>query len=61
MFDEDFLPKKKPAGVTRNLVDMSVSELEDYIAELKAEIKRTEDDIVCKKASQAAAASVFKS
>ena len=60
MLEEDFLPQKQP-GKRKNLVDMSVSELEDYIEELKAEIKRAEEDIKKKKASRDAAASIFKS
>lgn len=61
MFDEEFKPRKKPGFEKRNLVDMSVFEIEEYIAELKEEIKRAEGDIAKKKASQAAAANVFKS
>ncbi len=60
MFDEE-LPKPKTEGFPRNFENMSVSELEDYIGELKAEISRAEEDIAKKKASQEAAASVFKS
>lgn len=60
MFDED-LPKKKPAEFPRNLVDMSVSELDEYIAALKAEIARAEADQAKKRDSQAAAAAFFKS
>ena len=60
MFDED-LPKKKPEGeFPRNLENMSVGELEDYIADLQAEIKRVEADMKKKKESHAAAASIFK-
>lgn len=60
MFDEE-LPKPKTAEFPRNLENMSVSELEDYITELKEEIGKAEADITKKKASQDAAASVFKS
>jgi uncharacterized small protein (DUF1192 family) len=60
MFDDD-RPKPKTQPFPRNLVDMSVAELQEYIGELQAEITRTEADIAKKKASQAAAASVFKS
>ncbi|HBR67980.1 MAG TPA: DUF1192 domain-containing protein [Rhodospirillaceae bacterium] len=60
IFDED-LPKPKTAGFPRNFANMSIGELEDYIGELKAEIARAEGDIVKKKASQEAAASIFKS
>jgi len=59
MFDEE-LPKPKTEGFPRNLENMSVAELEDYIAEMKAEIERVEGDIAKKKASEDAAASVFK-
>lgn len=60
MFDEELDPKtKKPKP--RNLGQMSISELQDYITDLKAEITRVEGDIEKKKASQAAAAAIFKS
>lgn len=60
MFDEELDPKtKKPKP--RNLSQMSISELKDYIEDLKAEIARVETDIEKKKASQAAANSIFKS
>lgn len=59
MFDEE-LPKPKTAEFPRNLDNMSVSELEDYITDLKDEIEKVEADIAKKKASQDAAASVFK-
>lgn len=61
MFEEE-LPKKKPSGeFPRNLDGMSISELQDYILDLKSEIERVEGDISKKKASQDAAASIFKS
>lgn len=60
MFDED-LPRKKPEGTfPRNLENMSVHELEEYIQALKAEIERVESDIAKKRASQEAASSIFK-
>ena len=61
MFDEEFLPKKKLGFEKRKLVDMSISELKDYIAELHEEVARAEEDIKKKNASIAAAASIFKS
>jgi uncharacterized small protein (DUF1192 family) len=61
MFDEEFKPRKKPGFEKKNLVDMSIDEIEEYIGDLKAEIQRSQDDIVKKKASIAAAASIFKS
>ncbi len=60
MFDEEFKPKKKPGFEKRTLTDMSVFEIEEYIGALKEEIKRAENDIIKKKATQAAAASFFK-
>ncbi len=60
MFDDD-RPKAKPEMVfPRNIVDLSVSELNDYVIELKEEIIRVSCDIKKKKASQDAAASFFK-
>ncbi len=59
MFDD--LPAPKPDNnFPRNLENMSVEELEDYIIELEEEITRAKDDIGKKKASRDAAASVFK-
>ncbi len=60
MFDEE-LPKPKTKDFPRNLENMSIEELADYVEELKAEIARVEEDRAKKKASQEAAASVFKS
>ena len=60
MFDEE-LPKKKPEGeFPRNLENMSVDDLEEYIGELRNEIARVEMDTEKKKASRDAADSVFK-
>ena len=61
MFD-DLEPVKKSSGdFPRNLENMSVDELQEYITEMRAEITRVEADIEKKKASAAAANSVFKS
>lgn len=60
MFLDDTPPRKKKGFEKLSLVDMSIGEIEDYIAELKTEISRAEDDIKKKKASIAAAASIFK-
>jgi uncharacterized small protein (DUF1192 family) len=59
MFDED-LPKQKTGEFPRNLETMSVSDLQDYISDLENEITRVKGDMSKKKASQDAAASVFK-
>ncbi|MCB9988778.1 MAG: DUF1192 domain-containing protein [Rhodospirillales bacterium] len=58
MFDDD-LPKPKTQEFPRNLDNMSIAELAEYIEELKAEIIRVEADKSKKQASQEAAASVF--
>ncbi len=49
MIEEDFLPQKQPARA-KSLVNMSIIELEQYIEDLKAEIRRAEGDIARKKA-----------
>ena len=59
MFDDD-LPKKKTEDFPRNLERLSVSELQEYIEELKGEIRRVENEISKKKASEEAASSFFK-
>jgi len=59
MFDEEFTPRKKPQTI-RNLEDMGIAELEEYILELKSEIVRTEQEIEKKKKIRDRAASVFK-
>lgn len=60
MFDDD-LPKKTSADFPRNLENMSVSELEEYVQELDTEKERVKINIEQKKASQAAASDIFKS
>jgi len=59
MFNEELDKLPQPMG-PKILDNMSVTELEDYIQELKEEIKRAEGDIEKKKSSQQAAESVFK-
>lgn len=60
MFNED-LPKTKPESIfPRDMENMSVHELDEYILELKEEIATAEADIKVKKVSKDAAASVFK-
>lgn len=61
MFDDPDLPKPRNHDFPRNLDGLSVSELEDYIGDLEGEIARVKEDIARKKASQDAAASIFKS
>ena len=51
--------KKKPTP--RNLDVLSVEELNNYIDEMKAEIRRVEEKIAAKKAHINAAAGLFKS
>lgn len=59
MFD-DLPTKKTTADFPRDLTEMSISDLGDYIAELEGEIERVKADINTKKASQEAAAAAFK-
>lgn len=59
MFDDDDIPLKKTAKV-KDLTDMSISELEEYIAVMRDEIIRVEADIAKKKAHQESLDSFFK-
>ncbi|MGB4107048.1 MAG: DUF1192 domain-containing protein [Alphaproteobacteria bacterium] len=59
MLEEDMLPQKQPAKL-KNLTDMSIAELEQYIEDMKAEIKRVEENIAKKKAVMNAASGLFK-
>lgn len=59
--DLDELEPRKQKPQLRNLDVMSVEELNDYIAEMKEEIRRVEEKIVAKKAHINAAAGFFKS
>lgn len=59
MFDEE-LPKKKPGFSPLKLDDMSVGELQDYIALLNDEIERVKADIAKKGSARAAADQFFK-
>lgn len=59
MDPEDLEPRKaKPKP--KNLDPLSIDELNDYIAELEAEIARVKADIVKKSAHLSAAAAFFK-
>lgn len=51
--------KKKPQP--RNLDVLSIEELNNYIDEMKAEIRRVEEKIAAKKAHLSAASGLFKS
>lgn len=59
MFDIDLEPQKKTPA-QKNLENMGIVELEAYIEELRAEITRTEKEIVKKKAVRDRAAAAFK-
>ena len=60
MDEEDFLPRQtKPE---QKLLDpMSIAELNDYIAELEAEIERVRRDIAAKEKHRAGVEGLFKS
>ena len=60
MFDDD-TPKPTTAEFPRDLENMSVEEIEEYIADMKEEIVRAEADITQKRASMNAADAFFKS
>ena len=60
MFDEDLQKAKGDQVFPRNLEDLSVEDLDEYIEELRSEITRVEQDRDKKKASVDAAAAIFK-
>ena len=60
IWDDEDNAKNKVKAV-RDLSDMSVDELGEYIDELKAEITRVEGEVTKKKAASDAAKQFFKS
>lgn len=58
--DDDELDPRVKKPQPKNLDPMSIEELRDYIADLKAEIARVEDKIKAKQAHAAAAQGFFK-
>jgi uncharacterized small protein (DUF1192 family) len=59
MDEEDLLPRqKKPAK--KDLVPLSIAELEAYIGELEEEIARTRSEIAAKRKQRTGADSLFK-
>ncbi|CUW40555.1 conserved protein of unknown function(containing coiled-coil domian,23-51;containing DUF1192 domian,4-59) [Magnetospirillum sp. XM-1] len=56
---DDLEPRNKPQGL-KNLDPMSIEELNDYIADLRAEIARAERAISAKQAVKAGAEAFFK-
>jgi uncharacterized small protein (DUF1192 family) len=59
--DIEELEPKKQKPQPRNLDVLSIDELNNYIAEMQAEIKRVEEKIAAKKAHINAASGLFKS
>ena len=59
--DIEELEPKKQKPQPRNLDVLSIEELNNYIEEMRTEIKRVEDKIAAKKAHINAAAGLFKS
>ena len=57
---DDLEPRNQPPQ-KKNLDVMSLEELDDYIAELKAEIERVEQEISKKRDHMSSADSIFKS
>ena len=60
MFDPENEPRNAPKK-PKNLDNMSIEELHQYIQDMKDEILRVEKEILKKKAHKDAAASIFKS
>ena len=59
--DIEELEPKKQKPQPRNLDVLSIEELNDYVEEMRAEIKRVEEKIAAKRAHINAAAGLFKS
>ena len=59
-FDLDDLDPRHKKTPPKNLDAMSIEELDEYVAAMKAEIARVEDKIRAKRSHAAAAASFFK-
>ena len=58
--DENEPKKKLPFQVGQDLSDLSVGDIEEIVAELKAEIDRLQIDAKQKQASKSAADALFK-
>lgn len=58
MFDEDGR-KIEVVSFPRNMEEMSIKDIEEYIVELQSEMERAEEDIKKKKAHQDAASKLF--
>ena len=61
MFLDDDLDPRKPVKKPKDLSGFSVSELDDYMAALRAEIDRAQAEKTRKTAHLAAASGLFKS
>ena len=59
-FDLDDLDPRHKKPQLKNLDDMNIEDLQEYVAVLKAEIDRVEAKIKSKQSHAAAAASIFK-
>ncbi len=59
-FESDDLEPRHKRPQLKNLDPMSVEELQEYVAVLKAEILRVEEKMKAKQSHAAAAASFFK-
>ena len=60
LFDEELPKRKTELTVGEDLSKLSIAELEDRIALLKAEIVRVEEAVAAKRASLGVADSFFK-
>lgn len=60
MFEDDLVPKNSVDSFPAILDDMSVSDLEEYIADLENEISRVKQEISKKQAASNAADAFFK-
>jgi uncharacterized small protein (DUF1192 family) len=60
LFDEELPKRKTELVIGEDLSRLSIEELQERIATLKAEIARVEEALGLKRASQGAAEAIFK-
>ncbi len=60
MFEEELPKHRGPAPIKRDLTSMSVDEMNDYIAELEAEVSRVRVEVDKRGDVRSAAEALFK-
>jgi uncharacterized small protein (DUF1192 family) len=60
MFEDEDIAAQKQAPKKKDLTPLSIAELEDYIAEMEAEILRVREALAAKRRQRGGAESLFK-